>query len=411
MPLRRVRSALFWVHLVIGLSAGLIILLMSATGVLLGFERQLIAAIDGVPAVVAPVAGPLPIDSVLTAVGSARGDVASIALRRDSTAPVTVRFVARDRAPALLDPYAGTLLPPRQPGKAQAFFSAVRRWHRWMGASDGALRTRLRAFTGAANLVFLVLVLSGLWLWWPRRWSPARLRATLVPSVRHHAGRARDFNWHNSLGFWSAVPLALIVASGAFISYQWPGRWLDRVLGSPAERAAATRPATAPRAGTEPRTNAEATRPDSVFAAPRSAAPIEPLLAAARTTRPEWKTLTLTLPADAAAPARATIAEGNTYRPDLRTTLVLDRSSGTVRETLAYADLSASRRIRAWVRFGHTGEVFGIPGQLVATLVSAVGVLLVYTGFALAWRRAAAFVRRRARRAPEALAGEAVAAP
>ena len=61
--------------------------------------------------------------------------------------------------------------------------------------------------------------------------------------------RKRDFNWHNSLGFWTAIPLFLIAGTGAFISYQWPGRWLDRIAGSPEERLAARQPVAPPREG------------------------------------------------------------------------------------------------------------------------------------------------------------------
>src|SRR3712207_8450966 len=44
-------------------------------------------------------------------------------------------------------------------------------------------------------------------------------------------------------------------------------------------------------------------------------------------------------------------------------------------------------RIRNTMRFAHTGEVLGIPGQTVAGIVSAGGAVLVWTGLALAWRR------------------------
>ncbi|HRN53385.1 MAG TPA: PepSY domain-containing protein, partial [Gemmatimonadaceae bacterium] len=89
---------------------------------------------------------------------------------------------------------------------------------------------------------------------------------------------------------------------------------------------------------------------------------------------------------------------------DLRWTLGLDRASAVVATASGYDDLSAARKIRAWVRFGHTGEVFGIPGQILATIASAVGVLLVWTGFALAWRRWLNWLRRRRRRSVPAVA-------
>jgi uncharacterized iron-regulated membrane protein len=46
------------------------------------------------------------------------------------------------------------------------------------------------------------------------------------------------------------------------------------------------------------------------------------------------------------------------------------------------------------LRFAHTGEYWGLPGQTIAGLASAVACVLVWTGLALAWRR---FVAWRAR--------------
>jgi len=96
MSVRRyVRPFFFWIHLSIGILAGALILLMSITGVLLGFERQMIAWIDGAPRVEATGEAPLPLDSLLKRVGVARADVASAVLKRYATQPVILRL--RDR--------------------------------------------------------------------------------------------------------------------------------------------------------------------------------------------------------------------------------------------------------------------------------------------------------------------------
>ena len=55
------------------------------------------------------------------------------------------------------------------------------------------------------------------------------------------------------------------------------------------------------------------------------------------------------------------------------------------------------------MRFAHTGEVLGIPGQTVAGLVSAGGVVLVWTGIALALRRFLAWITVAARRSSQLL--------
>ena len=43
--------------------------------------------------------------------------------------------------------------------------------------------------------------------------------------------KARDFNWHNVIGFWMVVPLPIVVFSGAMISYRWVGNLLYLAVG------------------------------------------------------------------------------------------------------------------------------------------------------------------------------------
>jgi uncharacterized iron-regulated membrane protein len=402
------RRVLFWSHLTLGVAAGLVILLMASTGVLLGFERQTIALVDGAPRVVVPAgAERLPVDALLGAVALERAEVASLLLRADPREPLTVRLHDGTRAPLLVDPYRGTLVEAPSDSTARRAMAALRRWHRWVGAEAGAWRTRMKAVTGAANLAFLLLVLSGLWLWWPRRLTWSAVRAVLW-FRRGLSPKARDFNWHNTIGFWSALPLALVVASGVFISYRWPGLWLDRLAGSAEERAAARialgaapARATEPAAATPDAAGAAVRGREADASAGRALAPLQSLVEAAAAARPAWQSLTVTLPTAPDGVVAVAVAEGNTYRPDRRTTVRVDARSAAVLDVSRYGDLSRSRRVRAWVRYGHTGEVFGLAGQLLATLASLGGVFLVLTGLALSVRRFAAWRRRRAAPPPE----------
>ncbi len=43
---QRIRTVFFWLHLTAGLTAGVVVFIMSATGVLLTFEKQLIYYAD-----------------------------------------------------------------------------------------------------------------------------------------------------------------------------------------------------------------------------------------------------------------------------------------------------------------------------------------------------------------------------
>jgi uncharacterized iron-regulated membrane protein len=46
-------------------------------------------------------------------------------------------------------------------------------------------------------------------------------------------GRARNYNWHKVTGFWIALPLAVIVTTGAVMAYPWANALLFRLAGSP----------------------------------------------------------------------------------------------------------------------------------------------------------------------------------
>ena len=71
-------------------------------------------------------------------------------------------------------------------------------------------------------------------------------------------------------------------------------------------------------------------------------------------------------------------------------------ANGRCRAMGALSSQSAGRRARTWLRFAHTGEVYGLAGQTVAGLVTAGGAVLVLTGIALALRRFLSW-RKRAR--------------
>lgn len=107
-----------------------------------------------------------------------------------------------------------------------------------------------------------------------------------------------------------------------------------------------------------------------------------------------WRQIQLRLPATEDAPLTASVSNGSS-RPDQRVQLTFDRATGSMTTVPGYASLDAARKIRAWVRPVHTGEVLGPIGQGIAALASAFAVVLVWTGIALAWRRFLRAVRRR----------------
>ncbi|MEO5818967.1 MAG: PepSY-associated TM helix domain-containing protein [Vicinamibacteraceae bacterium] len=407
---QRIRTLFFWLHLTAGLLAGVVVLVMSATGVLLTFEKQVVYYADTRNITLTPPASAeaaLPIDEVLARV-RATGLVAEpsgVTVRRDPAAPVAV--AVGQGTVAYVDPYTGRLLGRGDAG-VRAFFRSVTDWHRWLAAT-GEYRTTGRAVTGASNLAFLFMVLSGAYLWIPRTWAWRAVKQVIwfrggLP------GKARDFNWHNTIGVWSVVPLAVVVASGVVISYPWASNLVYRIAGEapPAPRGGGEgRPARAEGARTEgpggERPRGERGRDGNERGEGRRAgvAGPEPPLAAAWATalahRPEWRTITLRLPVAPTPTLAFTIDDGGPGQPQYRGTLTVDRASGAVAKWEGFDATTRGRQLRSLLRFAHTGEVLGVPGQFIAGLVSLGGVVLVYTGFALSYRRFIGWLARRRR--------------
>lgn len=379
------RSLIFWMHLIAGAAAGVVVLIMSITGVALTYEKQMLEWADR-GAWTAPSSADarhLPPETLLAKVAEARpgASPAGVNLRANPAAPATVTFDGNKSL--LVDPYTGTIIG-EPPTGLRDFFRTMTVWHRYL-ALEGTSRATGRAITGAANLGFLFIVISGIYLWFPRIWTWLQFKNVLW-FRRGLPARARDFNWHNVIGFWSAVPLAIVVAGAVPISYPWASNLVYRL------------------AGEAPPAPAQGPRP----AGGRGAAvPVEGLDAAfdrAQSQVPAWRTIGVRLPGGPRAPFVLTVDEGYGGQPQKRDTLTVSRA-GEIERSEKLSDLSAGRRLRSWLRFAHTGEIYGLTGQTVAGLVSAGGVVLVYTGLALALRRFLSWLRRR--RSPEMAAPKA----
>ena len=401
---QRTRTVFFWLHLTTGVVAGLVVLVMSVTGAALAFEKQVVWRADTAHLQVAGDAGTprLPIDTLLARVRATGlvGEPTVIAVRRDPAAPIALTVAGNGVVYA--DPYTGRLLGAGNTG-VRALFRRVTDWHRWLAATAD-LRRIGRSITGASNLAFLFIVLSGAYLWIPRTWAWRQLRQILW-FRRRLPGRARDFNWHNTIGVWSVVPLAVVVASGVVISYPWASDLVYRMAGEtpPAPRAEGR----GPRADGGPR---DARLDGPVRSADRRASDPPPLDAAwtrAEAQRADWRAITLRVPPSAAAPLAFTIDEGGPGQPQYRGTLTVDRATGAATWE-GFDQLSRGRRLRSILRFAHTGEVLGVAGQAIAGAASLGGAFLVYTGVALSFRRFLAW-RARRRRDPFAVAARSAA--
>ncbi|MCK6501416.1 MAG: PepSY domain-containing protein, partial [Nitrospira sp.] len=207
-------------------------------------------------------------------------------------------------------------------------------------------------------------------------------------------GKARDWNWHHAFGLWSTPFLVVMIVTAIPISFRWAGSLIDRTFATSSPSIATeTRP---PRPGSSPAH--EDHHPPTRDA----------LLQSVRNHVTDWDTITLrlappgrqrsqpgaaSLPGQAGDPPRdshqVTFAVRSTkpFPRFAQRQIVVDTITGRWIRNESYETQALTRKVRSWMRFLHTGEAVGLPGQIAAALASAAGVVLVWTGVALAFRR------------------------
>jgi len=407
----RLRQFIFWLHLIAGVLAGIVIFIMSATGVALAFEKEIIAwAERDVRNVTVPIdVRRLDLDDLLKRLREERpgGRPATITLDADADAAVLVSYGRTNTF--YVDPYSGAVRDQGAKG-IRAFMQKMIEWHRFLGGNPER-RAIGKAITGACNAAFLFLAASGLYLWWPRQWTKVALRAIGLMNFKLR-GKARDLNWHNAVGLWCAPVLIVLTATALPISYRWAGDLIYKLSGS-----------TPPAQGGGPRGGTPALE---VPTPPADAKPLgmEAMFTAAQKEFPQWKQISYRSGAPDGRRGRGerirSSSEANTNSPPSNpnrsenreprdgnrsqavtltvvekgqwprfasTQVTLDPFTGAVLRKESFGDYNLGRQVRSWTRFLHTGEALGIVGKALAALASAGAVVLVWTGLALAWRR------------------------
>ena len=374
-----IRWVFFWLHLSIGIAVGVFIFLMAVTGVLLSFERQIVEFGDRDVRFVSGLedAQPRQMNDLLQAVHRAGMEDPTAIILRSQPQAATQFSIGRTRT-VYVDPYSGAVLGVSSE-RLHGFFMGVERLHRALGAPLGS-RGIGRRLTGISNLLFCVLIPLGLILWLPRKWSWKTVRPSIGFRSRLR-GKAREWNWHNVVGIWCCLPLLVIALTGVVMSYDWANALLFRLTGS-------TPASGRDRSDRRQRGRQNGDGHDLNY---------DRLFTVAKGLNPNWRTITLNIASKGNARPTLVIDTGTGGQPQRRVQYLLDPDTGAVEKMSTFADGSLGQRLRSFVRFGHTGEYYGLMGQLIAALASLGACVLVYTGLSLSIRRLAAAVKRNRR--------------
>jgi uncharacterized iron-regulated membrane protein len=345
------RRFLFRVHLWTALAAGLFFVILAVTGSLLAFDEKIDHALHADLYRVAPAPRNLPLADILASVRRVfpSDDVVAV------TMPASSRDawqVALPSGIACVDPHTGRVLGLRPRGTA--FVGVIAQIH--VSLACGRMgRTAVRWIDFAA----LVLLLSGIQLWWPVR------RIRIRPLSRSRTARRFWFDVHNSAGALSYVFLMVLVATGAVLSCEGVVvRLLDRF----------SRPAVHPVAAP-----ALLTADASPLSADRALAMAKAALPGATPTRMQMPAYGGTYKIDMVLRSR--------LGPDATDVLTLDPYTGSIlgEDSSRHASL-AERVLRATAAL-HTGSFFGVAGRAVMALASLLVALQAWSGAMMLWKR------------------------
>jgi uncharacterized iron-regulated membrane protein len=379
------RRALFWAHLACGVTAGLLILLMSATGVLLAYERQVVdSAAQRNLVETGPGMARLDADTLAGIARLALPPDARVSLNFNADPAQPVVAQAGRETSLLLNPYTGAVINDAS-ASWRKFFRIVEDWHRWLGGKPQSTRANL---LDVANLLFLFIIASGIYIWLPAVWRWRTWRGLMFFQTRYINAKVRDFNWHHVFSFWMLLPLFVIALSGVVMSYGWANNMVYAAFGEQAPQRGRP-PGPGPVGPGGPGGEARNMRPPPDANSPRAS--IQAMLNVASNQVPGWQRITIPMPPTAGT-VDITIELQSTERRPPRQTLTLNsQDASLVRLTPPPAagsvTQSAGQRARTWFRFAHTGEQYGIIGQTLAAIASLAACFLAYTGLALAWRR------------------------
>jgi len=374
--MKLLRKLIFWTHLIVGVCIGVVVFIMSATGVLLTYEGQIVEWDESRNSEFQKIdQQPLTIDEILNVVRQMHPDEHHFYVRQVNVkGRATPVWAGPQRY--LISSYSGEILQVGQSWLAKSF-KWITGLHRWLAVKKEQ-QGIAKQITAYSNLFFIFLIISGAYLWLPRRSRWAAIKPKLVFRRQFKTRHARNYNWHHVFGFWALVPLLVITVTATIFHFNWANEALYGVFGEE------------PYKPKEMPDLLELTDGKQSYDALFTVAKQHAVENGAQ----DWYSMWLELGNEVGL-VRFYIDRSIGHQPDLAYSLFLDVDTADVLEVERYSDWTPGGRAWTVSRYLHTGEHFGLIGQTVAGLASLAACFLIYSGFMLSWRRFLSFCARR----------------
>ena len=367
-------------HLWLGLASGLVVFIVSLTGCVYVFQPELFSATHRSLLQVAPppAAQPLPYTVIWQRAQQALGAqyplVYGTAYRDPSRAWTFMAYQGQAGRPyfggmithyytVYMNPYTGQATGILN--NKYEFFEMVRwlHWGLWLGAAGEWL-------VGYCTLVFVLMLLSGLVLWWPRNKAARKQRFKIKWDA---SGKRLNYDLHSAAGFYVTLVSLAIALTGLTWSFAWVRNGIGYLATGRTEAPAASAPTAPPRALRPAELQQVAQRLDQAVRETWQRVPAAASLAATPVTT-------------AATPLVVRVNERLTtyYRTDQ---LTFDARTGALQKLELYRDKPAGEQFVGMNYDIHVGAILGWPTKVLAFVASLLCATLPVTGFFVWWNR------------------------
>jgi len=345
-------SVMFWLHQVLGIASGLVVAVVCLTGAILVFKVEIIAAMH--PARVHLASGSdrrgnaLGVDALADSVArQSRSHLETVTLYSDPQRPEI--FTLANGRRMYVDQYNGRVVDVQRGD--ERFFVIMEALHRRLLAGEIG-----RRIVGIATVCFIVILASGVVIWWPRTMRMLRMRLTF----KHPTGwKRRNYDLHVVLGIYATVILFVVGATGLVWSFRTIGNAVD---------------------GMTPRGKATPKPPHSVVASASGPISLATAFDAARVALGTTTTLVLYLPGK---PRDAITVMGLPPDAPYRQAMdivYLDQFSGRPLRTDRFRDRPLGELLRRGTNPVHVGTLYGLPSEIAAFLACLIGTVAPITG-------------------------------
>ena len=362
-----VKQAVGKLHLWLGLASGLVVFVVSLTGAIFTFQDE-IRDLTERGRRVEPQTTPILRPSRLQAAALARHPgVPAATVWTTYFGPeraATVFFTDSAQRPIMvsLNPYSGQVV--NEQNLHRHFFSIVQEIHMTLLLPEAVAKW----VVGGSVVVFLLMLGTGLVLWWPKRKQERRQRLTIKWGARW---RRVNYDLHNVLGFYVAGVAGLLALTGLFMVF-------------PVLLDAAMLAANGGRSYPQEKAVAQV---DTLQAVPAAAQPLPDIIyRTVRQRSPRAEMLIIGPAGTGKAPAYCWAYQRALHYYH-RDEYAFHPLSGQVLQARFHAGKSNGSKFSDMNYDLHTGQILGVGGKIVAFLASLIAASLPVTGTVLWWGR------------------------